>query len=99
MMESVFAELYCNIHKERQSSSNSISGLQSGGSSKPFTAVLAGLSVQLESPKNKKKKNTEGEKDDQRRGGSQTGAACNDDSFLHSVSVQFPAKRQEKSTS
>lgn len=34
MMESALAELHCNIHRERQISSNSISGFRRGGSSK-----------------------------------------------------------------
>lgn len=93
MMESVLAELYCNIHKESQSNSNSISGCESGGSSKPFAAVLPGLSVQLESPKKKcrRKKN----RDDQRRVSSQTRAVWHVDTFLHSLSVQFPSKRRK----
>lgn len=93
MMESVLAELYCNIHKERQSSSNSISGCESSSSSKPFAAVLPGLSVQLESPKKKyrRKKN----RGDQRRVSSQTRAAWHVDTFLHSLLVQFPSKRRK----
>lgn len=40
MMESALAELHCNIHRERQISSKSISGFQWGGSSKPYSAIL-----------------------------------------------------------
>lgn len=87
-MESDLAELYCNIHKERQSSSNSISGCESGGSSKPCAAVLPGLSVQLESPK--KKEGREEKRADQRRGSSQ---ASEDTMTLFSTRIRANSPR------
>lgn len=47
MMESALAELHCNIHRERKISSNSISGIQRGGSSKLYRLSYI---VQMERP-------------------------------------------------
>lgn len=60
MMESALAELHCNIHRERQISSNSISGFQQGSSSKLYSAVLY---CPKGAPRGKKKKE---KKDDQK---------------------------------
>lgn len=94
MMESASAEWYCNIHTERQSSSNSISGFQSGGSSKPFAAVRAGLSVQLE-PQDKNHTSKK-KRDDQRRGCSRAGAAGDQGSFPHKAPGKVDLLRVRK---
>lgn len=93
MMESASAELCCNIHKERQSSSNSISGFQSGGSSKPFAAVLAGLCVQLEPKEGGKNPHAQAK----RKEAISAAAALRPE--LPETRAVFPTKRQEKWTS
>lgn len=61
MMESALAELHCNIHRERQISSNSISGFQQGGSSKLCSAVLYCPNGAPKAKKKKEKKKEEEE--------------------------------------
>jgi len=55
MMESALVKLHCNIHKERQISSNSISGFQRSGSSKLCSTVLCCPNRAPERKKEKKK--------------------------------------------